>query len=407
MSIHSIPEISPRSSALLDHWPSAQPIASADAAAGRKVVLISDHDYRTARRANMHPIADALVGLGYDVTFVSVRFSALTRFKKDSRDFLWDRANKPELTNNVRCYLWKTAFHPINLNNRLLNKLSAPLYKLYARMPCGFLDDALRSASHVIVESGLGAVLLRRARALNHSAKIVYLASDDLLTVGVHPCVQTELTKAARLINFACVPSRRMAPGFEWAGNRLFFVPHGLHHADFEVSGPNPYSAELNAVSVGSMLFDPKFFQIAAARFPEIQFHVIGAGQRFEAPPNVIQHAEMNFQATLPYIRHATFGVAPYRPARQCDYISDTSMKLMQYEHCGIPAVCPTFAAGDNPSRFGYTPGNPSSIETAVDAALERRNDIKPRRFPSWEDVACRLLDPREFADTAIELRRS
>ncbi len=406
MSIQSIPEISPRPSVLLEQWPSAQPIASADATAGRKVVLISDHDYRTARRANMHPIADALVGLGYDVTFVSVRFSALTRFKKDSRDFLRDRANKPELTNNVRCYLWKTAFHPINLNNRLLNKLSAPLYKLYARMPCEFLDDALRSASHVIVESGLGAVLLRRARALNHAAKIVYLASDDLQTVGVHPCVQTELTKAARLINFACVPSRRMAPGFEWAGNRLFFVPHGLHHADFEVPGPNPYSAELSAVSVGSMLFDPSFFQIAAAQFPEIQFHIIGAGQRFDAPANVIQHAEMNFQATLPYIRHATFGVAPYRSARHGDYISDTSMKLMQYEHCGIPAVCPTFAAGDSPNRFGYTPGNRPSIETAIDAALERRNDIKPRRFPSWEDVACRLLDPREFDDTAIELPR-
>jgi 2-beta-glucuronyltransferase len=283
----------------------------------------------------------------------------------------------------VRCFLWKTAFHPINLNSRLLNGLSAPLYKLYAHMPCSFLDDALRSASHVIVESGLGAVLLRRARALNLSAKIAYLASDDLVTVGVHPCVQTELAKAGRLINFACVPSRRMASGFEWAGGRLFFVPHGLHSADFAGPSPNPYSAQLNAVSVGSMLFDPEFFQAAAALFPEVQFHVIGAGQTFDAPSNVIQHAEMNFQKTLPYIRHATFGIAPYRSAQRCDYISDTSMKLMQYEHCGIPAVCPTFAAGDNSSRFGYVPG-------------------KPRRFLSWEDVARRLLDPREFADTVV-----
>lgn len=401
-SIQSVPEILPRSAVVPDHWPSAQSIPVADAAAGRKVVLISDHDYRTARRANMHPIADALVRLGYDVTFVSVRFSALSRLKGDSRNFLWDRANKPEYASNVRCYLWKTPFHPINLNSRILNSLSAPLYKIYARMPCGFLDDALRSASHVIVESGLGAMLLRRARALNLSAKISYLASDDLVTVGVHPCVQTELTKAGRLINFACVPSRRMASGFEWAGNRLFYVPHGLHQPDFAEPSLNPYSAEINAVSVGSMLFDAEFFRVAAARFPDIQFHVIGAGQKFEAPANVIQHAEMNFRATLPYIRHATFGVAPYRFARQCEYISDTSMKLMQYEYYGIPAVCPTFAAGENTSRFGYKPGIPPSIVAAVEAALERRSEVKPRRFLSWEDVARRLLDPREFADTVV-----
>jgi 2-beta-glucuronyltransferase len=383
-------------------WALTQATPPTEVSAAGKVVLISDHDYRTARRANMHPIADALVRLGLDVSFISVRFSVLSRLKGDSRSFLWDSANKPELANNVRCYLWKTAFHPINLNNRVLNALSAPLYKLYGRMPCGFLDNELRSASHVIVESGLGAVLLRRARLLNHSAKIAYLASDDLVTVGVHPCVQTELAKASRVINFACVPSRRMAPGFEWAGDRLFFVPHGLHGADFAAPGSSPYSAELNVVSVGSMLFDPGFFATAAEHFPNIQFHVIGAGQLFSAPRNVIQHPEMNFRATLPYIRHATFGVAPYRPAPHCDYISDTSMKLMQYEHCGIPAVCPDFAAGGNSNRFSYVPGDPPSISAAINAALAHRHDIRPRRFLSWEDVARRLLDPREFADTAI-----
>jgi 2-beta-glucuronyltransferase len=237
---------------------------------------------------------------------------------------------------------------------------------------------------------------------LNHSVKIAYLASDELATVGVHPCVQAELTKASRAINFACVPSRRMAPGFEWAGDRLYFVPHGLHGPDFEAPGATPYAAERNAVSVGSMLFDPGFFVAAAERFPEIQFHVIGSGRTFSAPSNVIQHAEMNFRATLPYIRHATFGIAPYRAARHCEYISDTSMKLMQYEHCGIPAVCPDFAVGDNPNRFGYAAGDASSIAAAIEAALAHRHDVQPRRFPSWEDVARRLLDPREFADTAI-----
>jgi 2-beta-glucuronyltransferase len=237
---------------------------------------------------------------------------------------------------------------------------------------------------------------------MNHAATITYLASDDLPTVGVHPCVQVELERSARAVNYACVPSRRMATRFEWAGDRVFFVPHGLNADDFETAGPSPYTSEFNAVSVGSMLFDPDFFVAAAARHPNVQFHVIGAGIAFQAPGNVIQHAEMPMRDTLPYIRHATVGIAPYRFAPQCDYIADTSMKLMQYQHCGIPAVCPEFAVGNHGGRFGYTPGDASSIGAAVGAALEQRHTLRPKRFPSWEAVARRLLNPRSFADTGI-----
>ena len=385
-----------------DRWMPAEALPASGIGEGGKVVLISDHDYRTPRRANMHPIADALVRLGYDVTFVSVRYSRLSMLKGDSRNFLHDNANAPELVNNVRCYLWKTPVHPINLRHSFLNALSAPLYKLYARLPCAFLDEELKVANHVIVESGLGAVLVRRARALNHSVKISYLASDELVTVGVHPCVQAELEAAARAINFACVPSRRMAESFDWVGERVFYVPHGIEHSDFAAIGESPYEAGDHAVSVGSMLFDPGFFAIAAARFPKVRFHVIGAGQRFEAPENVIQHTEMPFRETLPYIRHATLGIAPYRHAAGCEYISDTSMKLMQYEYLGIPAVCPTFAAADHPGRFGYRPDDQQSIIDAIERALAQRRAVRPRRFLSWDDVARRLLNPRAFADTVL-----
>jgi 2-beta-glucuronyltransferase len=68
-----------------------------------KVVVISDHDYRTARRASVHQIADAFARLGHKVSFISVRFSVLSRIKGDSRNFLWRRANKPEVKNNIQC----------------------------------------------------------------------------------------------------------------------------------------------------------------------------------------------------------------------------------------------------------------------------------------------------------------
>jgi 2-beta-glucuronyltransferase len=366
-------------------------------------VLISDHDYRTPRRANMHPIADALVRLGYAVTFVSVRFSRLSRIKGDSRTFLWDRANRPEMYNGVRCYLWRTpVLHPFYPRRRGLDGLAAQLYRAYGHWPSRFLDDALARASHVVVESGLGAALLRRARSGNRSARIAYLASDELKTVGTHPFLQRQLERSAGCVDHFCLPSPKMAPGFSFADSQAFYVPHGLDAADFGRETANPYDGPRNAVSVGSMLFDRGVFTSAAARVPEVTFHVIGAGDTFEAPPNVRQYPEMPFRDTLAFIRHADIGIAPYRPAPGCDYLCDTSMKLMQYEHFGLPAVCPDFAAGFSPHRFGYAPGDPETIESAIRAALLHGRNPSPRQFLSWEDVARRLLEPRAFPDTHL-----
>ncbi len=41
-------------------------------------------------------------------------------------------------------------------------------------------------------------------------------------------------------------------------------------------------------------------------------------------------------------------------------------MKLMQYGHLGLPAICPATVAGGCRGRFGYVPGNPASIAQAV-----------------------------------------
>ncbi len=387
------------------HGPAAtQPAALAcDETRRQRMVLISDHDYRTRRRANMHPIADALVRQGHDVTFISVRFSLLSRIKGDSRTFLWNRANRPEMHNGVCCYLWRTAIHPFHVRKPGLAGLTAGLYGAYASWPNRFIDESLRSASSVIVESGLGALLFKRIRALNPSTTTVYVASDDLETVGVHPCVQARLEGSAGCIDQICLPSPKMAPGFAWAGRRVFHVPHGLDTSDFRSAMASPYSSGLNAVSVGSMLFDTDVFVRGAARLPDVHFHVIGPGTSFEPPPNVRLYPEMAFRDTIAFIRHAAVGLAPYRPAPGCNYLCDTSMKLMQYEHLGVPAVCPTFAAGDRDHRFGYSPGDWPSFEMAVRKAIACGRNATPRSFLSWDDVVRRLLDPRAFPDATMQ----
>jgi 2-beta-glucuronyltransferase len=372
-----------------------------DRARMAKVLIFSEHDYRTARRANLQPIADALVTLGHNVTFISIRYSSLSVIKGDSRNGI--RANIPEIYNGIECYLWRNLVHPFN-PGRACSALTAPLYWVYPRLRNDFIDKAIRSAAIMIVESGFGAVLLARARLLNREAKLVYYASDDLQMIGAHPIVQHILEQSGKFVDYVCISSRRMAARFRWMAERVHFVPHGINPADFADALDSPYSEKLNGVSVGSGLFDPEFFIHASPSFPNIQFHVIGSGADLPARKNLRVYKEMPFRDTIRYIKNATFGIAPYKRRPGSDYVCDTSMKLMQYEYLGLPAVCSDFAVGDSAYRFGYLPGNAQSIATSIKAALAAKDRIRPRReFLTWEGVARRILNPELFPDTQLQ----
>ena len=151
------------------------------------------------------------------------------------------------------------------------------------------------------------------------------------------------------------------------------------------------------------MHFDASFFQIAAGAFPEITFHVIGPGAAGQdlSGPNIRVYGEMRFQDTLPFVKHAAFGIAPYRNDGIPAYLADTSMKLRQYRFFGIPAVCPNFAAGGDPYRLGYGPSDKPSIVAAIASALETGR-VPAGAFLSWREVADRLLRPTDFPDTAL-----
>lgn len=380
--------------------------SSRERAEGRpfpSVVIISGtHDYRMARRAGIQAIADALVRSSHDVSFLSLRFSLLSLIKGDSRNALWSRANKFERHNQINCYLWRTALHPFATHNRWLDATLARTFSLYGRIPNRAIDETIRSASFVIVESGLGVMLLRRVRALNPTATVIYRASDQLDTVDSHPAVQTELEKCIDCIDHVILVAEKMAPGFAWASGRTYLVPPGIHPPDFAAIGPNPYASDLNAVSVGAMLFDADFFTHAAARFPQVEFHVIGSGKHFDAPKNVRQYPEMPFKDTLPFVKHATFGIAPYLHSAGAEYLSQSSLKLMQYEYLGIPAVCPYFAVGDSESRFGYIPGDAETISAAIEAAMTQVGRTRSRKLLTWDDIAGRTLFPASFPDTFL-----
>lgn len=374
-----------------------------DMSKGRVVFVSAFHDYRTAKRASIHPIAKALANTGYDVTFLSTRFSRLSRRKGDSRLFLWDRANRFETVDNIRCYLWRTAFHPFATGSALGDKVMGTLFPLYAELPNRDVDRMFAEADYLVVEATVAAVMLRRMRRLNPTARIIYYATDRLDTVGAHPYVRQRLEVDGALVHHVSLRSSVMAEDFGWATDRLTRIGFGIDPDDFVDDGTNPYApGTINAVSVGAMLFDQNFFRIAAPAFPDVQFHVIGSGAKFDCPPNVILHDEMPFRATLPYLRHATIGFAPYHRAAGVEYLAESSLKLAQYEYLGLPAVCPDFAQGDIASRFGYRNDDPVSIHAAIRDALAAAGSVAPRAFPTWDGIGERLLHPERYPDTAL-----
>jgi 2-beta-glucuronyltransferase len=281
----------------------------------------------------------------------------------------------------------------------------AGLYPLFAELPNSEVDRLVRGASHVIVESSAAALYLRRVRRLNPSARIIYYAADRLDTVGAHPFIRQRLEEDRELIDHFSLRSSSLASDFAWAGDRLFKAEFGISPNDFAEIGPSPYRGRSALISVGSMLFDPWVFQEGAERFPNVEWHVIGCGTSFRAPSNVHVHAEMPFRDTLAFVKHANAGLAPYRPAEDAEYLAESSLKLAQFEYLGVPAVCPDFARGEGPYRFGYVPGDTESLVRSVAAALDFGRFRSSRRFLDWTEVALRVLDPESHG--AARLRAS
>ncbi len=363
-------------------------------------LVIAGHDYRSRRRVNLHFIADELAKRG-PTKFFSIGFSPLSFLQGDPRTSLARRGNRVERSGDVDCYLWRTLWHPVNLNRPGLRGVSNALFERYARRVPKVLERWMAESDNIIFESGMAPIFFELAEQVSPASRRIYLASDLLDTIGVDPFVGRALERSRARLDAVIMPSRRMAR--ELGTERSYYVPHGFHAPSAELAVKTPFGPGLHAVSVGSMLFDRSFFELASREFSEVTFHVIGAGRNARGlrAPNIRLYGEMPFAETLNYIRFASFGVAPYQREGVSEYLCDTSLKMTQYEFFGVPAVCPAVAVGDHAGRFGYVPGDRVSIAAAIRAALAAERP-SPRRFLSWSDVVDRILAPAEYPDTAI-----
>ena len=367
----------------------------------RYLLISSHHDYRTARRSNVHFIGDELAKRGH-LCFFSMRYSHLSKHKDDIRNELDARANRVETVNGVDCYLWKTPIHPINLHRRWLRPLESLLFGIYRNAPCPLLVEWIRQSDVIIYESGVAPIHFDLAKRLNPQARHIYLCNDDLKTIDAADYVVRTLDRVAPQMDTVILVARGMADSLPATAN-VFYVPHGLDPALAALGDPSPYGPGRHVASIGSMLFDPEFVAVASHAFPELTFHIIGSGHPHSARygPNVVVYDHMPYDRTIRYIKHAHIGIAPYRGEQVSPYLTHSSMKMMQYDFFGLPTVCPESVTGEFNGRFGYVPGDTASILSAITRALNAPH-IRTRHILSWAEVTNRQLEPQAYADTAL-----
>jgi 2-beta-glucuronyltransferase len=371
-----------------------------------KYLVVSRHDFRSPRKADIHFLSAEIAKRG-ETRFFSVGFSTLSKYNQDPRLSLNDRANRIEEFNKVQCFLWKTNIHPFNIPFKLLSMVEGAIFEIYLKLLPPLFFEWVKDSKYVVLESGLPVIFAAIVKKANPQVKIIYTASDDVETIGCARYITRKLDASADQFDWIRVTSRKLADKFQ-RGKMVCYIPHGIDLNMGDYADPNPYDDRLNAVSVGSMLFDAKFIVAAAQAFPSMLFHIIGGGKAAEnlTGENIKIYPEMPFKETLPYLKYADIGLAPYLGEKVHPYLADTSLKLAQYAFFRIPAVCPDAAVGDHAGRFGYDPVNQTSIVSAISAAL-RSEKVNPVQTLAWADVADRFLSPYDFPETIIDFKEA
>jgi 2-beta-glucuronyltransferase len=331
------------------------------------------------------------------VTFATVAFSRLSHLKADHRleEGAHLRANRVErIDPQFDSYVWFTPFHPLNRLPRALQLLAWPIFAAYGRLPAPGFRAAIEGADLIVFESTAGLMLVDRVRAWNPVARLAYRVSDDLRLLRAHPVVLNAEARSSPRFAVISVPNSSMLRLFDGhPGVRVDM--HGLEASAFDCATESPYAPEsMNAVFVGMSHLDTNFLEHAAALFPKWTFHVIGRLGHVPRRPNVVEHGELPFHETVPYIVHADIGLATRSYALGAESLA-SSLKVIQYTYARLPIVAPDFMRSERKNVFTYRPGDDESIRRALLAAEAMdRSMIDRSDIPSWLDLARALAGP-------------
>jgi 2-beta-glucuronyltransferase len=361
-----------------------------------RALVFTGHFPDAKRKASIHALCEALLRQGWTLDFVTLGHSFLSRFTPRNQ---WPHvAQRPvntwvQLAPNLSSFVWRAPFHPMNLRYGLLNSIADPLYRIYPRLLPAEVFKRAEGARMVLFEGSISTMFMGMMRAMVPGAVLVYNAADRLRTVGAHPLLARCEMQHAPILDLVRVPAQVMTGDYP-GGTRVVCIPHGIDKAALSAEVRNPFSSPRNAISIGDMLFDAWALDVLAEAYPDWNFHIFGVGAAARVPrKNVMVCGEKAFADLVPYLRYADIGLAPYRDSRDAIYLSQSSLKMIQYTYCRLPILAPSFASVGRPHACAYEPGNAASLREAFARAIHYdRSTIPAAEVSSWDDVLEEVL---------------
>ncbi|MBE2190895.1 MAG: hypothetical protein IAE63_01805 [Alphaproteobacteria bacterium] len=352
----------------------------------KKFLFISGHDPDAERKVDLHFMAQCLLEDGNDVSFIVVGSSFLGHaFGKSP---LISTPNTWIYSGRFSKLFWYPVFHPMKVKLGQFKDISSFLFGIY---PLLFPYKKLRDQGcfdYILIESGAGLALVPKLKVLYPKAKFIYSVSDRLVRLHVPRILYSFEKKALPDFDMIRVPSPLMMKDFP-CHSVVRYIPHGIDRKLFDAPLPNPFLSKNNAISIGDSLFDAEAIKILATSYPEWSFHLFGEQAKLAHKLfNVIEHGETRFEDILPYIQHADVGLALYCEAPQADYISHSSLRMIQYSYCKLPIVTPHFSAHDRAHAFGYEIGNAQDLCQAFTCAKDyERESISKDTILDWTTI--------------------
>jgi len=379
-----------------------------------KVLFISGHAFLPCtRKAGTHFVSEALAKHGHSVSMLSVGYSQLTRLKNTKLYGLLASNQKNrfvEWSPHYRSGSYLPLLHPFSSKSQWLNRLTSLHFRLYGRLLPRFMRDEIAAADAVLLESGTSICFFDAIRRINERAGIVYFRRDRMDTIGGSQYLVELERRLAPKFDFVSAISPRMAADLP-ATTRVKYLPQGLRKSSFDECKISPYPVgSRNGIVVGDMLFDSEALAALAHNNPHVTFHLFGNGLSGDFSDNVKCYGERPFDETVPYIKFANFGIAPYRMTEKERYLVESSLKLLQYSYCLLPILAPELLSGVRTNIITYNQDGEEDWAGVMERVLTARRSLAWRDgILSWEEVAAKLeTDLADVCcDAATESRES
>lgn len=370
---------------------------SPDCGKPRKIVVLTSHVFLPSfRKASVHFVSRNWAELGHDVTFVTVGHSWLSLFKQPKRLKalgIGQRNRFSTIEPGLRAGAYIPFLHAFSTRNALANRLIKPIFRLYGAHLPRFVREAIAEADVLVFESGTAITFFGLAHRLNKTAKTIYFCRDLLSSIGTAPILQETEQRLIGMFDSVCVPSRRLGQLLPPGGN-VNVIAQGVETKLFDNATQSPYApGTRNAVAVGDMLFDQPSVAAMAAAAPDVTFHLFGIYWQGEVPPNIRIYGERAFETIVAYIRHADFGLAPYRLSENEVYLAESSLKLLQYAYCRLPVMLPNLIPATRGNEVIYSLNEPNDWAAKIAEALSMpRSESFAKSIMTWKGIAAATL---------------